>query len=136
MSPEELETALEDALVLRDVDGVAGLFEPAGVLDAGPGLRARGRPEIRRVVGALSTEHGFLAGSGVVVQHGNLALVIGDRATSVARLTRAGTWRYAMVVLTSANGGAAGTAASSPHPPNDAGRPPGRQGSPFPEPGA
>ncbi|WP_343971899.1 hypothetical protein, partial [Pseudonocardia aurantiaca] len=44
MSPEELETALEDALVLRDVDGVAGLFEPAGVLDAGPGLRAGDAP--------------------------------------------------------------------------------------------
>jgi hypothetical protein len=46
-TPEELETLLEDAFVLRDHQALAQLFEPGAVLVAGGGLpEARGRQDI------------------------------------------------------------------------------------------
>jgi hypothetical protein len=51
-TPEELETLLEDAFILRDRQALAPLFEDGAVLGAG-GLEARGRETIVGLAGEL-----------------------------------------------------------------------------------
>jgi hypothetical protein len=94
-SPEELETLLEDAVLLDDAAAVASLFEPAGVLLVGTGP-ARGPAEIAAAVPSWT---GFVADPRTVVRVPGLSLVVGPAATTVARRDpTTGAWRYAMVV--------------------------------------
>jgi hypothetical protein len=61
ITPEELESLLEDGFVLGDRHALAELFEAGAVLCAGPGpaaVEARGREQIARAVGALC-ERGY-----------------------------------------------------------------------------
>src|ERR687897_2970498 len=51
-TPEELETLLEDAFVVRDRQALAALFEDGAVLGAG-GLEARGGEAITGLAGEL-----------------------------------------------------------------------------------
>ena len=63
-TPEELETLLEDALLMRDAEALTPLFEDAGVLVAGrrPQL-LRGPREIARAARLLWDQpRGYLAG--------------------------------------------------------------------------
>jgi len=98
-TPEELETLLEDAFVLRDAPAVADLFEPRGLLVAG-----LGRPAVR---GAAAVGHaaahlwalGYVADPRAVLQVPGLALVVGARSATVARRGVDGVWRYAFAVF-------------------------------------
>ncbi|HUG15335.1 MAG TPA: hypothetical protein VMM78_09980 [Thermomicrobiales bacterium] len=99
-TPEELETLLEDALVVRDRGSVIDLFEDGAVLIAGDSPPARGGEEIASV--ALDTwdgEHAYLADPRSVVQARDIALVVTDYGVNVAQRGRDGTWRFAIVQL-------------------------------------
>jgi hypothetical protein len=99
-TPEELETLLEDAFVMRDHRAVAGLFEQHAVLSSGDTVAARGRPLIMQVAQAmLAREQLFLAVPAHVLQIRGTALIAGPSATSVAHRTREGAWRYAITRL-------------------------------------
>ena len=109
VTPEELESLLEDGFVLGDRQALAGLFEAGGVLCASPGLAAievRGSEQITLAAGALC-ERGFsyLAGSQRVLQAGDTALVVARRAINVMRRGADRRWLYAVAYLTT--GGAA-----------------------------
>jgi hypothetical protein len=109
VTPEELESLLEDGFVLGGRQALAGLFEAGGVLCAGPGpaaIEARGSEQITLAAGALC-ERGFsyLAGSQRVLQAGDTALVVARRAVNVMRRGADRRWRYAVAYLTT--GGAA-----------------------------
>ncbi len=94
-SPEELETLLEDAVLLDDGPAVAALFETTGVLHTGAGLC--GRAAIAAATPA-SWGGGFVADPRQVVCGADLALVVGPAGTNVARRDPSGTWRYVISV--------------------------------------
>ena len=99
-TPEELETLLEDALVLRDGEALADLFEEGAVLVAGHGRPARGRGQIARL--ALATwagDHTYVADPRRVVQARDLALVVAEQGINVVRRGHDSAWRYAIVLL-------------------------------------
>jgi hypothetical protein len=85
-SREELETLLEDAFVLRDHQALAQLFHPGAILVADGGLpEARGRQQITRVATQLwDAQRLYLADPRRVLQVGDIALVLAERATNVA----------------------------------------------------
>ena len=99
-TPEELETLLEDALVLRDGEALAELFEAGAVLVAGNGSPARGGEEIARWATALwAGDRPYVADPRRVVQGRELALVVEEQAINVVRRGSDGAWRYAIVLL-------------------------------------
>ena len=100
-TPEELETLLEDAFVLRDSHALAQLFEPGAMLVVSGGLpEARGRQQIARVAAQLwDAERLYLADSRRVLQVGGTALVLAGQAINVVRRTDHGSWRYAISLL-------------------------------------
>ena len=100
-TPEELETLLEDALLLRDADAVAQLFEDGSLLVTGGGsLLVRGRDEILQVASLLcQNAHGYLADPRRVFQARDTALLIGEGVVNVARRGQDGTWRFAISML-------------------------------------
>lgn len=95
-TPEELETLLEDAFVLRDSDALAQLFHPDAMLASGDGLpEARGRDQITRTVRALwSQNHTYLADPRLIMQNGDTALILSGHAINVLARTDGQTWRY------------------------------------------
>jgi hypothetical protein len=100
-TPEELETLLEDALVVGDRAALAALFEAGAVLLARDRRSARGGDEIAGL--ALATWDGdrvYVADPRRVVQARDVALVVAERGVNVARRGRDGAWRYAIVVQT------------------------------------
>jgi hypothetical protein len=100
-TPEELETMLEDAFVMRDAGEVARLFEPAAVLGLGERRPvAHGRAQIAQAATAIwAREESFLAAPLYVLQRGGMALVAGKSATSVARHAGQAGWRYVIALL-------------------------------------
>ena len=99
-TPEELETLLEDALVLRDGEALAGLFEEGAVLLAGQERPARGGEAIARL--ALTTWDGdrtYVADPRGVTQARDIALVLAQGGVNVVRRGSDGTWRYAIALL-------------------------------------
>lgn len=100
-TPEELETLLEDAFLLRDNVALVQLFEPTAVLIAGGGLDdARGHREIARITAQLwDSGRIYLADPRRVLQVRDAALVLGGGATSVVRRGGDGAWRYAISIL-------------------------------------
>ena len=92
---------LEDALLLRDADAVAGLFEDGSLLIGSEiGEQVRGRAEILRAAAMLWQNGGsYLADPRRVFQAGDVALLIGDQLLSVARRGQDGSWRFAISIL-------------------------------------
>lgn len=105
-SPEELETLLEDAFVLRDATALCRLFEAGAVLVAGGGLEdARGRGAIARLAAMLwDRDRMYLAGPRRIVQTRDTALVLASGAVNVLRRTDDGSWRYRIALLGSDRG--------------------------------
>jgi hypothetical protein len=100
-TPEELESLLEDALILGDGDAMFGLFDETAVLVAVPeALEARGVEQIARFATALS-ERGYvyLSGPGRIVQSSDTTLVVGERAINVMRRRPGGSWRYVISLI-------------------------------------
>jgi hypothetical protein len=101
-SPEELESLLEDAVVLHDASALADLFEAGGVLVAGVPI-ARGAPQVARLARRVWAEGGgYLADPRRVLRVHDLALVPGRGSITVARRGVDGLWRYAFAVFTDA----------------------------------
>jgi ketosteroid isomerase-like protein len=100
-TPEELETLLEDAFVLRDHHALAQLFHPGAILVPSGGLpEARGRRQIAQVAAQLwDSQHLYLADPRRVLQARDTALVLAGRATNVAGRAQDGSWRYAISLL-------------------------------------
>lgn len=97
-TPDELETLLEDAFVLSDADAVADLFSGDGVLVAD--RLGRGRAEITGLSARLCRlGRGYVAEPRRVIEGPDCALIIGDRAISVARLGPDRCWRYMICLL-------------------------------------
>jgi hypothetical protein len=98
-TPEELETLLEDAFVVRDAQATASLFAADAVLAARlDGREARG-PAIGHLLGDVQ-QSGlvYVAEPRRILRAADTALIVAERAISVAR--RAGTrWRYAIALL-------------------------------------
>lgn len=91
----------EDALVVRDREAVAHLFEDGGVIAVGGTPRqARGRAQIARFATHIwAQEPTYLADPQRVLQARDTALVVAPRAINVVRRARDGTWRYAISLL-------------------------------------
>ena len=100
-TPEELETLLEDAFVIRDRGALAELFEDGAVLASGDGLReARGGEAIARYATVMwGAERTYLADPRRVLQARDTALVVGERGINVVRRGSDGAWRYAISLL-------------------------------------
>jgi len=101
-TPEELETLFEDACLVGDGAGLAGLFEEGAVLAVlGTPREARGAGAIEREAGRLvAAELVYVAGPSRVVQARDTGLVLGAHAVNVVRRDGAGVWRYAISLLT------------------------------------
>jgi hypothetical protein len=97
-TPEELESMLEDALVVRRPEAVASLFEGGAVLVGGD-LHARGGEQIARLALAMwAGESGYVADPRRVTQARDIALVVTEHGVNVARRSDDGSWRYTIVV--------------------------------------
>ena len=98
--PEELDTLLEDAFVLRDESAFDALFAHDAVLGGARGLEARGAPAIREALVALwAGEHIYVAGDTRVLRLRDTALVVATGAIHVARRGGDRTWRAAISLL-------------------------------------
>ena len=79
--PQDLERLLVTRENLGDVDGMAALYEPHALLDAGAGLEMQGREAIRKFFGELvATGRKFEMGEQ------RAAMVCGDIALTSTRL--------------------------------------------------
>lgn len=103
-TPEELEALLEDALVLRDAEAVAGLFAQGAVLAAGDERPAHGEEVARSALAAWDEERPYLADPRRVYVVRDLALILDEAGAGVARRGADGAWRYA--ILAKVAGGA------------------------------
>ena len=100
-TPEELETLLEDAFVLRDPQALAELFQPGAMVVVGGGLpEARGQQQIARIAAeSWDLDRSYLADPRRVLQARDTALVLAGHAVNVARRGNDGFWRYAISLL-------------------------------------
>lgn len=100
-TPEELETLLEDAFVIRDRAALAGLFDAGAVLVAHRGtMRARGGQEIARLVtAAWDRDLAYVAAPGRVLQARDVALIVAEHDINVVRRGSDRLWRYAISLL-------------------------------------
>ena len=98
-TPEELETLLEDALVVGDSDMLAGLFESGATLVMGGAKPIRGGEAIARA--AFATQNGigvYVADPRRVLLARNCALVVTGQGINVMHRGNDGAWRYAIVL--------------------------------------
>jgi hypothetical protein len=92
--PEELEAMLEDAWLLGDASLLGNLFDVDAILLARGSRQVRGRPAIAKaIIDQLRDGGSYVGAQRLVMQSGQLALIISDAATSVARRSLDG-WRY------------------------------------------
>ena len=98
-TPEELETLLEDALVVGDSDMLAGLFESGATLVMGGAKPVRGGEAIARAAFAAQNGIGvYVADPRHVLLARNCALVVTDQGVNVMHRSDDGAWRYAIVL--------------------------------------
>jgi hypothetical protein len=98
LTPEELETLLEDAFVLRDRTALAGLFERDGVL-AAAGTVARGAGIDAFAAALWAAKTAYYAQPRQVLRSGDAALIVAERSISVVRRALDARWRYAIALL-------------------------------------
>ena len=100
-TPEELESLLEDAFVIRDREALVELFEDGAVLVGGHGgSEARGGDEIGRWAREMwAHDRTYLADPRRVLQARDTGLVLTPYGVSVARRGSDGAWRYAIALL-------------------------------------
>ena len=100
-TPEELETLLEDAFVIRDGEALARLFGEGAVLVADHGgWEARGADEIARLARAMwAHDQTYLADPRRVLQARTTGLVVTRHGINVVRRGTDGAWRYAIALL-------------------------------------
>jgi hypothetical protein len=98
-TPEELESLLEDAFLLRDSGALTQLFEEHAVLAVADMLEARRVAQIGRSAMSL-WDRGltYVAEPLRVLQAREIALVLARRGVAVARRGVDGVWRYLIAV--------------------------------------
>ena len=98
-TPAELDTLLEDAVVLRDPAALTALFEEGGLLIPPDGLPedAPGLPPAAERVCAAGGH--LFDGPRPVFRIQGLALAVGDRSVTVSRCGADGVWRYTFAVF-------------------------------------
>ena len=98
-TPEELDTLVEDALVVRDRARLRSLFCDGAVFASGPresrGDEAIGRAAVELGAGGRT----YVAGDGRVLRSRGLALVSSESAARVASRGPDGSWRIAICLL-------------------------------------
>lgn len=104
-SPEELDSLLEDAILLGDADAIAALFTHHGAFAAsGMAPVCRGSEMIDVLSSWTEHGHGYIGGSAHVVRSRRTALVIGESAINVVRRGRNGMWRFAICLVPNTDG--------------------------------
>jgi hypothetical protein len=99
-TPEELETLLEDTLLMRDAEVLAALLESHAILVTGGELRARGREQVARLALAVwAGDRAYIADPRCVLQAGDTALTFAEHGLHVMARDRDGIWRYAIMLL-------------------------------------
>ena len=100
-TPEDLETLLEDTLVLENPKALMQLFEEGALVAVGADHReVRGAEEISRLAARIwNQENTYLADLGRVMQARDLALVVTSRGVNVARRGSDGSWRYVILLV-------------------------------------
>ena len=94
-SPEELETLLEDALMLQDEAGAAALFEDGGVLVDGSG-DVLARDQAAHVL----ARQNYVASPSSVTVVSNVAVVVGSQTVNVSCRAPGGGWRLVAAIVT------------------------------------
>jgi hypothetical protein len=104
-TPEELESLLEDSLLIGAAPPLAGLFETGATIAIdGASREARGSEQIARFADELCVQgYGYLAGRRRVLQAGDTALVVGEHAVNVMRRGADRKWRYSISLLSHDN---------------------------------
>ena len=103
-SPEELETLLEDAFVIRDRAAVSALFDPAAVIADGC-ASARGDRVGGFVARRWALDLTYLANPRRVLQAGDTALIVAEGAISVVHRASDARWRYVIALFHNPIGG-------------------------------
>jgi hypothetical protein len=99
-TPEDLETLLEDAFVLRSGEAITELFEDGAVLVADGTREAHGQEEIVRLARQMwQRNRSYFAEPRRIVQAGNTALIMTQQGANVVRRGTDGAWRYAIALL-------------------------------------
>ena len=99
-TPEDLETLLEDAFVLRNGEALAELFEDGAVLVDDGTPEARGGLKIAQLVTEMwARNRTYLADPCRIVQAGSTALILTQHGANVVRRGSDGAWRYAIALL-------------------------------------
>ena len=98
-TPEELETLLEDAFLLRDGLMLASLFEDGAVLAVGGRRREARRADDIAQLAMTVSDHAYIADPQQLLQARGIALVVAEGAINVARRGHDGAWRYAISLL-------------------------------------
>lgn len=100
-TPEELETLLEDSLIVGDGEALTALFEEWATLVAGNAPPARGRKAIACLaLGIWGGDHAYVADLRRVVVARDTALILARRGIHVAHRDSDGAWRYTIVLHT------------------------------------
>lgn len=92
-SPEELETLLEDAVLLDDAAAVTALFHSGAVLITGRRLSGPEQALVELV------ELGYVANTRTVTVRRDVAVVVGDHTINVSQRDPDGAWRLVAAIL-------------------------------------
>ena len=92
-SPEELETLLEDAVLLGDQAAVLSLFEVGAVLITGS--RVTGPEQALTELTSL----GYVAATRTVTGRREVAVIVGDHAVNVSCRSPDGSWRLVAAIM-------------------------------------
>jgi len=99
-TPEELDTLLEDAFVLRDGSASGVLFDDAAVLVEAGGGEVRGADAIGRTLAGLwARDCLYVTGDRRVLQNRDTALLLAQAGIHVLRRGQDGAWRAAISLL-------------------------------------
>lgn len=98
-TPEELETLLEDSLVLRDPEALSLLFDESAVFVANDVSSSHGSQSVAQTAMAVwEGDHNYVASPKQIVLSRDIALIVVEGGINVARRGSDGAWRYAIVV--------------------------------------
>ena len=99
LSPEELDTLFEDAFVAFDVAAVPELFELHALLAASGAMCARGAGIAGFVASLWAHDATYIPGRRRIYQANDTALIVTERAISVAHRAADARWRYTIALL-------------------------------------
>jgi hypothetical protein len=95
-TPEELDVLLEDALLIGERQAAAGLFADSALLaDRDAAWQVRGGDAIAEyALRSWSGASAYLAATSLVLQAGDIALLVAPEEVHVVRREAGGAWRF------------------------------------------